>query len=827
MKSTSSIRRSSPRAALLAASLMLLALPVSSAPQAPVPDAGGDQEIQQTVARVAYKNGPATYSRGDDPENWQELAVNVPLTLGDRVYTGKDARVELNIGGTRIFIAPETQLTALDLRDDVRQLSVGVGTATFRVRRLADGEIFEVDTPNVSVTFRKPGHYRVDVDADGNTRFVLHEGGALGVAAGGQVDLAQGDTMEVEGTDQPRYDLVATPAWDRWDRWVDERARPHKEIASAKYVSEEVVGIEDLDEDGSWEQIPDQGYAWTPRNVAVGWEPYREGRWMWQDPWGWSWVGAERWGWAPYHYGSWTNYRNRWFWLPVPRGERFVRYSPARVVFAGGPPGHGAWGGNVGWFPVGPREPFSPWWGHRPFVPPAPGFGFMNRGYMHAVRHDVFVGGGFVHNHMIRDAAVMRGLAGAPFLHGPLPFLPTQASIRMPMPPGMRGPMLRPPDAFLSRSVVTRLAPPLAPPGFSTKMGFIQQNHGMPVDRRVAERLSVDQHKGARPVADFRPASGMSGKVDFAAKRDFGAGHKVQPMSMGVPQGSSHAFATRDKPLGIQSKELQGYQRPYPDIQGQKGTGQGQGSSQTMSHTGTGTVGQGFNKQGGTKTFGQNQGQGQGQTGQQGSGQTTTAGGQGFNKQGGTKTFGQGQGQGQGQTGQQGSGQTTTAGGQGINKQGGTKTFGQNQGQAQSQGQGQHVTSKKIEGTTGQQGGSTSSGGLVKVQGQGSQGTKRIDTQSGNSQRTLGNQGQQSHTMSKKTEFGATGQQSSTRSVDRPVSRPVDRPADRPIVKQQSVQAQPIQKAAPVQKAPPPPPPPARQQAPPPRAPVKTDKKIG
>ena len=548
---------------------------------------------------------------------------------------------------------------------------------------------------------------------------------------------------------------MATPAWDRWDRWVDERARPHKEIASAKYVSEEVVGIEDLDEDGSWEQIPDQGYAWTPRNVAVGWEPYREGRWMWQDPWGWSWVGAERWGWAPYHYGSWTNYRNRWFWLPVPRGERFVRYSPARVVFAGGPPGHGAWGGNVGWFPVGPREPFSPWWGHRPFVPPAPGFGFMNRGYMHAVRHDVFVGGGFVHNHMIRDAAVMRGLAGAPFLHGPLPFLPTQASIRMPMPPGMRGPMLRPPDAFLSRSVVTRLAPPLAPPGFSTKMGFIQQNHGMPVDRRVAERLSVDQHKGARPVADFRPASGMSGKVDFAAKRDFGAGHKVQPMSMGVPQGSSHAFATRDKPLGIQSKELQGYQRPYPDIQGQKGTGQGQGSSQTMSHTGTGTVGQGFNKQGGTKTF------------------------------------------------------------------------GQNQGQAQSQGQGQHVTSKKIEGTTGQQGGSTSSGGLVKVQGQGSQGTKRIDTQSGNSQRTLGNQGQQSHTMSKKTEFGATGQQSSTRSVDRPVSRPVDRPADRPIVKQQSVQAQPIQKAAPVQKAPPPPPPPARQQAPPPRAPVKTDKKIG
>ncbi len=771
MKTRSQTHCRSAAVPVLAAAIALLvvATPTTAQPQ---PQGGGEEEIQQTVARVAYRSGPATYSRGDDPENWQDVAVNVPLTLGDRVYTGKDGRLELETGGTRIFIAPETQMTALDLRDDVRQLSVAVGTATFRVRRLADGEVFEVDTPNVSVTFRRPGKYRVDVDADGNTRFILFEGGALGVAAGGQIDLSQGDTMEVEGTDQPRYDLVAQPAQDRWDRWVEDRLRPRQEAVAAKYVSEEVVGAEDLDEDGSWEEIPEQGMAWTPRGVAAGWAPYTEGRWMWQDPWGWSWVGAERWGWAPYHYGSWTSWRNRWFWLPAARGERFVRYSPARVVFAGGPPGHGAMGGHVGWFPVGPREPFSPWWGHRVPVPVPPGFGFMNRGYMHAVRHDTFVGGGYVQRGFIHDAAVMRGLAAAPFIHGPLPFLPTQASIRMPFPGGSRGPMLRPPNAFLSRSVVTRLAPPLAPPGFSTKMGFIKENHGMPVDRRVSEKLSIDHFHGARPVADIRPAGGAGGKVDFAPKRDFGAAHKVQPVS--VPQGQGRSLATHDKPVGIQSKDLQSYQRPVSERQGRPVTN---------------TAGQG-------QTHGQVGGKPERLVkvetqGQQTTGHTGTTG-QGFAKKDGTRTSGQ----------------------------------GQTQTQTQTQTQGQRTSTYRLEKKTDQ--GTT--GSSNQVQGQPVKRGNDTATGSRSDQRATG-QGQQTHVTSRKTESNVSGQQGSTRTSGQSTTRSVERSTVKQQAAPQPVAKPPVQKPAPVVRQPPPAPPrqsaPQRQSAPPPKPPARTDKKVG
>src|ERR1017187_1324219 len=46
----------------------------------------------------------------------------------------------------------------------------------------------------------------------------------------------------------------------------------------------------------------------------------------------------------------------RWGWLPGPMEVEPV-YAPALVVFVGG---GGGFGGNVGWFPLGPREVYVP-----------------------------------------------------------------------------------------------------------------------------------------------------------------------------------------------------------------------------------------------------------------------------------------------------------------------------------------------------------------------------------------------------------------------------------------------------------------------------------
>ena len=60
-----------------------------------------------------------------------------------------------------------------------------------------------------------------------------------------------------------------------------------------------------------------------------------------------------RWGYAPFHYGRWAHVRNRWCWVPGPRHMRAV-YAPALVGWVGSP------GAHVSWFPLGPREVYSP-----------------------------------------------------------------------------------------------------------------------------------------------------------------------------------------------------------------------------------------------------------------------------------------------------------------------------------------------------------------------------------------------------------------------------------------------------------------------------------
>src|SRR5262245_40247165 len=157
---------------------------------------------------------------------------------------------------------------------------------------------------------------------------------------------------------------------DGWDRWVEERQSRIARSRSYEYVSNDISGVDDLDDSGRWENLPNYGYAWTPTVVEASWAPYRVGRWIWQDPWGWTWVSTEPWGWAPYHYGRWVFATSRWWWIPVPRRVAYVNYSPALVAFVGGGPGWSASvsvspGGYVGWFPLAPRDPFLPWWGPR------------------------------------------------------------------------------------------------------------------------------------------------------------------------------------------------------------------------------------------------------------------------------------------------------------------------------------------------------------------------------------------------------------------------------------------------------------------------------
>ncbi len=148
-----------------------------------------------------------------------------------------------------------------------------------------------------------------------------------------------------------------------FDAWVAERNRIEDQSISARYVSREVVGYQQLDIHGDWQSDPTYGDVWFPRNVDADWAPYRDGQWVNIAPWGLTWVDAAPWGFAPFHYGRWARVGPRWAWVPGRTTTRPV-YSPALVGFVGGGAnatlqiGDGRSG--VGWFPLAPGEAWRP-----------------------------------------------------------------------------------------------------------------------------------------------------------------------------------------------------------------------------------------------------------------------------------------------------------------------------------------------------------------------------------------------------------------------------------------------------------------------------------
>jgi hypothetical protein len=513
-------------------------------------------ESYQTVARISFLSGEVSFSRGDDPDDWQPADRNVPMTLGDRIYSGSRSRIELQVhGGDFVRLGAHTDFAALNLTEDTKQFSLKSGVASVRIRSLSDSEIFEMDTPNAAVTFERPGDYRMDVDENGFTRVAVRSGSATVAAGGGQIPLNAGEGIDVEGIDAPRYDIVALARPDAWDQWVSQRDDRRTRARSYRYVSADIVGGDDLDQYGRWEQVRDYGWVWSPTAVAADWAPYRSGHWIWQDPWGWTWVSAEPWGWAPYHYGRWAMVSSRWCWVPVAPAVRYVSYSPALVAFVGGGPGWSAsvsigGGGFVGWFPLGPQDPFSPWWGDRARVgySSAPrNVTYVNRTYVTVVNQNIFVSGGVVTGNIVRDRTVVSQVAAAPVLRGPIPVVPTRDSLHV----AVRADAVaapRPPAAIVSRMVVARTAPPPAPPTFQSKLAVITESRGAPVAPAAAARISVENRGRPQAVTEVRPVAGQPGRVTLSP-REAGSGGAVPRRAEPVTAFRGRPMATSDQPV--------------------------------------------------------------------------------------------------------------------------------------------------------------------------------------------------------------------------------------------------------------------------------------
>jgi hypothetical protein len=427
------------------------------------------------VARISYVDGSVSLQAGGVGD-WGSATRNRPMTIGDKIWTDKDSRAELQTGIVSIHLGSMTALSFLNLDQAITQMRLAEGSINFRVKEIREGDTYEVDTPNLVFTITQAGAFRIDVSENGdNTGITVIRGAGQVTATGKTYDLQAGQRGIFNGTDDVQSTIAPqAPPADGLDQWASQRDLGEQNSVSKRYVPEDMPGTQDLDNNGTWSEDGANGPVWYPSEVAPGWAPYSNGNWSYVGPWGWTWVDYSPWGFAPFHYGRWGYIGNRWGWYPGPRIGVSI-YGPAFVGFLGGGFGFGfGVGFGVGWFPLGYGEPFHPWY-HG-------GYGYVNRinvrnTYIHNT--NVFHSNSnfnyaYAHNtHAVTAAsrsaftggqAINRGAAhvdeaslrGAHVSNG-AGFSPTRQSALGAA--STRGNVSRPPSSVENRSVMARTSP--------------------------------------------------------------------------------------------------------------------------------------------------------------------------------------------------------------------------------------------------------------------------------------------------------------------------------------------------------------------------------
>lgn len=322
----------------------------------------GDQGDPPTrVARISFTDGSVSIQPGGQGD-WGAASLNRPMTVGDKIWSDKDSRAELQTGVASIHLGSMTALSFLNLDQNIMQLRLPEGSINFRIREIREGDTFEVDTPNLAFNITQAGAFRIDVNEDGDSTGITAIRGEGQVTANGQTyTIHAGERGVFNGTDNIQSSISQAPAPDQLDQWANDRDLREQDSVSSRYVPPDTPGTEDLDNNGTWNQEPDYGNVWYPNGVGPDWAPYSNGYWSYVGPWGWTWVDYAPWGFAPFHYGRWAFIGSRWGWCPGPVIYPAV-YGPAFVGFLGGGFGFGfGVGVGVGWFPLGWGEPFYPW----------------------------------------------------------------------------------------------------------------------------------------------------------------------------------------------------------------------------------------------------------------------------------------------------------------------------------------------------------------------------------------------------------------------------------------------------------------------------------
>lgn len=251
---------------------------------AAVPLLAAETDPPGRVGRISLADEGAQLRIGDSVAAGG-AAFNWPLTTGAQIETTGEARAEARIGSTTLHLDGGTSLEFVELSDERIWMRLNRGSVVLGIRSPEHAAELALDTPQGRLRFETPGSYRADV-AGGTTAFSVYQGAAYLEDIG--LTVRPGERILLPGgTD--RNHLLGNATNDAFRQWSLNRdqlaARGGKQ-----YISPEMTGHEELERHGNWQETSEYGPAWFPQGMPPGWAPYRQGRWVWVPPWGWTWI---------------------------------------------------------------------------------------------------------------------------------------------------------------------------------------------------------------------------------------------------------------------------------------------------------------------------------------------------------------------------------------------------------------------------------------------------------------------------------------------------------------------------------------------------------
>jgi hypothetical protein len=380
------------------AGLAALALGVASlfavAPAQEAQQNAGQQGTQQgtgqpaRAVRLSFVDGEVKLAQGNQVLAAQAVA-NTPLFEGMQLTTADNGKAEIQFeDGSVVRIAPDSMMTLQVLRGAGTgadaELTVNSGLCYFEFQGGGQAGQMTVHFGSSVATTSGFTVLRVAMDTPPGGLAVfsgnVHLQVVSATGATSATDLHGGESVALDPADPTQFNFAESIEPSSWDAWNSDRDQALTAEASTQTGAPSNLGASenpawnDLDASGSWYDVPDQGYVWSPYEAAnADFDPYGNGEWMYTPTYGYVWASGYSWGYMPYQCGAWNFYNGfGWGWAPGMGGCR----PWWGLGFYGGP--------NIGFAPIG----------YRPIPRPIPPHGPIHRGPVPVVpvnRHTVMV----------------------------------------------------------------------------------------------------------------------------------------------------------------------------------------------------------------------------------------------------------------------------------------------------------------------------------------------------------------------------------------------------------------------------------------------------